>query len=120
MDLNIIRDRWRSGEFEAIVAIVDHNRMARFFGEESSLGFRHERTARLLEAAGATVNPARRDSLFRELIAIFREEQPARSSSPWSTRSSPTAVSGVSPVRTACSSSGRPSTCGSKSEWIEE
>lgn len=77
MDLNIIRDRWRSGEFEAIVAIVDHDRMPRLFGEASTLGFRHERTARLLEAAGAAVDPARRDSLYRELVPIFRQEQPA-------------------------------------------
>lgn len=77
LDLNIIRDRRRSGEFDAIVAIVDQERMSRLFGENSTLGFRHERTARLLEAAGTTVDPARRDSLYRKLATIFRREQPA-------------------------------------------
>lgn len=77
LDLNVIRDRWRSGDFQAIVAIVDHDRMPRMFGEESLLGFSHPRVVQLLEAAGTVVDPSRRDSLYRELAPILQKEQPA-------------------------------------------
>ena len=77
LGMNMLRPRWRNGDFEAIIAFVSQNRESSFFGEESRLGYENPLAAELLRALEETMDPAVRDSLYRELMPIFEAEQPA-------------------------------------------
>lgn len=77
LSINMLRPRWRAGNFEAIIAFVSQNREFSFFGEDSRLGYENPRAAELLRALEETVDPDARDSLYRELMPIFEAEQPA-------------------------------------------
>ena len=77
MDLNLVRGRWKTGNFEAIFAIVDEGRQLRLFGKGSPLGYENARAAELLDAVQDVVDPDERDAIYIELMPIFLVEQPA-------------------------------------------
>lgn len=77
MPLNLVRRTWRAGDFEAIVAIADQTRAPLFFGEESVLGYENARARALLRDLDEILDPEERDAVFRELGALFHQEQPA-------------------------------------------
>jgi peptide/nickel transport system substrate-binding protein len=77
LGINMLRPRWRAGDFEAIIAFVNKRQEFVFFGEKSLLGYDNARAAELLSVLEETVDPAVRDSLYRELMPIFQAEQPA-------------------------------------------
>lgn len=77
VQLNIVRQRSRAGDFEAVLVWLDRGRDARFFGSGGSAGYRNARVDTLLGRIQDAFNPEARDSLYGELYAIFRREQPA-------------------------------------------
>ena len=77
VDLNVIRQRTRSGAFEAVLAWLDPRTQARLFGSEAVSGYRNPRVAALYDTLAATVDLTRREVTYEDLFAIIREEQPA-------------------------------------------
>lgn len=77
VDLNVIRQRTRSGAFEAVLAWLDPRSGARLFGSEGVSGYRSPQVVALYDALATTVDLARREVLYESLYAIIREEQPA-------------------------------------------
>ena len=77
VDLNVIRQRQRSGDFEALLGGVNSNWQARFFGRDGVTGYRNARVAELLEQLDEVFDPDRSDAIYRELLDIFRVDQPA-------------------------------------------
>lgn len=77
LEPRVLSDRARSREFAALLDRIDPARLSRLIGEGSLGGFRHERAAHLRTGIEGSLSPRRRDSLHRELMPIFRSEQPA-------------------------------------------
>lgn len=77
LDLNVVRQRIRSGTFDAILAFVHPARDRAYFGPEGVTHLHDVRLAALVDAADRAIDPDRRDSVFREIDAVFRDEQPA-------------------------------------------
>ncbi len=48
----------------------------RFFGEDSPLGYNNPQVIKLIDQAIATADPNESDRIYRELMGIFRVEQP--------------------------------------------
>lgn len=70
-------ERIRAGDFEAAIWMTGVNRDAEFFGRESPLGYANPRFVELLDSATLTPDVAARDSIYRKLAIIFREDIPA-------------------------------------------
>lgn len=77
VELNIVRQRARSADFEAVLAWVDRSRDAQFFGRDGMTHYGNARVAQLLDAVKEVIDPDRRDAIYHEVYGIFREEQPA-------------------------------------------
>lgn len=77
VDLNVIRQRTRSGAFEAVLAWLDQRSQARLFGLDGVSGYRNARVAALYDSLAVTVDLTQREVMFEELYQIIRSEQPA-------------------------------------------
>lgn len=77
VDLNVIRQRTRSGAFEAVLAWLDPRSQVRLFGTEGVSGYRNAQVAALYDSLAVTVDLAQREVIFGELYQIIRDEQPA-------------------------------------------
>jgi peptide/nickel transport system substrate-binding protein len=81
LDLNVVRRRLRSGEFQASIRIFTNALGGNFghlrmFGPESPLGYHSPRVVELLERAGQTLDPAMRDDIYAQLAEIFAADVP--------------------------------------------
>jgi peptide/nickel transport system substrate-binding protein len=84
MDIEILAfeiaiDRLRQGDFEAEIFWINVASVAwmqRSLGEGNRQGFKSPRVVELLDRAAATLDPVARDSVYKQLAEIFREELP--------------------------------------------
>ena len=68
----------RAGEFDAAFTVVQSGPYwyQRFFGADSPLGYSNPEVIKLIDQAIATADPNESDRIYRELMGIFRVEQP--------------------------------------------
>ena len=85
LDWALAAARLRAGEFDAafnffpnIAAtwIPSRLRIREWFGEGSRFGYTNPELVRLLETAVITINPEAKDQIYREVMEIFRADQP--------------------------------------------
>lgn len=77
VEINVVRNHHRSGDFQALLAWVDRTRADEFFGAEGVTELDHPRVSEVLERLGQVVDPDERERLYAEIYPVFREEQPA-------------------------------------------
>jgi len=87
MDWSVVGERLRAGEFDAAFRLVQSAPpwYQRFFGEDSPLGYNNPQVIKLIGQAIATADPNESDRIYRELMGIFRLEQPLTYLHPWTT-----------------------------------
>jgi peptide/nickel transport system substrate-binding protein len=78
MDWSVVGERLRAGEFDAAFRLVQSGPLwyQRYFGEDSPLGYNNPRVIKLINQSIATADPNESDRIYRELMGIFRVEQP--------------------------------------------
>lgn len=81
LELNIVRRRIRSGDFQASIRTFGGGLGGNFgslkmFGRESVLGYANPEAWRLLERAAGTLDPGAIDDIYRRLYAVFQEDVP--------------------------------------------
>lgn len=78
MEGAVVWERLEAGEFDAAFMVVQSRPgwYQRYFGEHSPLGYRNPRVIKLIDLASATADPNEMDRFYRELMGIFRVEQP--------------------------------------------
>jgi len=91
LDHSVQRARVLGGRFEAAIVKIQ-NDFTRFglvalFGKDSALGYANPKVSALLDEAESTVDQARFEQIFRELMPIFQAELPATFLNPsvWTT-----------------------------------
>jgi len=87
MDVSVVRERLEAGEFDAAFMVVQSGPhwYQRFFGADSPLGYSNPKVIKLIDQAIATADPNESDRIYRELMGIFRVEQPITYLHPWTT-----------------------------------
>jgi peptide/nickel transport system substrate-binding protein len=78
VERSVAWDRVGAGDFEAAVHVVQPNVLwhARFFGEDSAVGYSNEKVARLLARARVTARSERLDEIYLELQGEFLRDVP--------------------------------------------
>jgi len=78
MDGPAVGERFEAGEFDAAFRVVRPWPWwyQRFFGADSPLGYSNPKVIKLIDQAIATADPNENDRIYRELMGIFRVEQP--------------------------------------------
>ena len=78
MDGTVVWGRLEAGEFDAAFMVVQSGLhwYQRYFGADSPLGYRNPKVIKLINQAIATADPNEIDQIYRELMGIFRVEQP--------------------------------------------
>ncbi len=77
VDLNVVRQRSRAGDFEAVLVWLDRSRDRGFFASGGAAGYRNADVDTRLDRLDTVIDPQVRDSLHAALYAIFRRDQPA-------------------------------------------
>lgn len=79
MEQGVVWRRLSSGQFEALFNFTfwDPNRLRRWFGENSSIGYKNGRVAELLNRLPLAMVLDEEDRIRRELAEIFQAEVPA-------------------------------------------
>ncbi len=70
-------ERIHTGDFQAAIWYTGVSQDIVFFGPDSPLGYSNPRAFELLNSAKVAPRVAERDSLYRELAIIFRQDMPA-------------------------------------------
>lgn len=78
LDTRVVRDRVRSGEFEAAFQpLWNHvDGYMTWFGSESPLGYHNAEVARLLGSIKETMDANQLDGIYRELTSIIQRDMP--------------------------------------------
>ena len=78
MDLLVCWERLNAGEFDAAFMVVQNGPRwyQQYVGEDSPAGYNNPQVKTLLDQAIATADPDEQDRIHRELMSIFRVEQP--------------------------------------------
>ncbi len=85
MDGPVVRERLEAGNFEAAFRVVRPWPWwyLWYFGADSPLGYSNPKVIKLIDQAIATADPNENDRIYRELMGIFRVEQPITYLHPW-------------------------------------
>lgn len=78
LDLAVVWERLSIGKFDAAFMVVQSAPQwyQKYFGADSPLGYNNPEVIRLIDQAVATADPNEEDRIYRELMRIFRVEQP--------------------------------------------
>jgi peptide/nickel transport system substrate-binding protein len=82
LDVNFIRQRIKTGDFEALFFLISgsliHPRYgdAKLFGKESPLGYKNPEMIRLLDMALLEMDPDQLDSIYKKIMPIFVGDMP--------------------------------------------
>jgi len=78
LDARVVRDRVRSGEFEAAFQpLWNHvDGYMTWFGPESPLGYHSAEMMRLLRSVSETMDPDRLDGIYRQLTSTIERDIP--------------------------------------------
>ena len=87
MDGTVVWARLEAGEFDAAFMVVQSGPhwYQRYFGADSPLGYSNPKVIKLIDQAIATADPNETDRIYRELMGIFRVEQPITYLHPFTT-----------------------------------
>lgn len=77
LEMPMLRDRWRAGDFDAVVAIVSEFRLETFFGDGNLLGYRSDAAAAEVSAIVEARGPEARDAGMARLAERLRADVPA-------------------------------------------
>jgi peptide/nickel transport system substrate-binding protein len=73
LDGPTVAERVRAGDFDAAIWLTP----VEWFGQDSPMGYKNPRVARLLAAADSTVEQEEQDQIYRELAAIIHQDVPS-------------------------------------------
>ena len=78
VETEILSSRVKEGRFEAAFILSQHlpGWLRTYFGAGAPVGYRNPEVGRLIDRALATADPDVLDAVYRELMAIFREDAP--------------------------------------------
>jgi peptide/nickel transport system substrate-binding protein len=77
LETPMIRDRWRDGDFQAVIVFVNEYRLEAFFGEGDLLNYRSDAAAADVSAILEARGPEAREAALEQLAARLREDAPA-------------------------------------------
>lgn len=81
LELNVLRERVRSGDFDAAIVLTLASPVAplnhsELLGEGSLINYDNPRIRELLDVAGTTVDPTEYDRIYEEIGLILQDELP--------------------------------------------
>jgi peptide/nickel transport system substrate-binding protein len=82
LERNLLVQRLRTGDFEALFFLIHGNLTqpnfgdAKLFGKESSIGYKNPEMIRLLDMALSEMDPNKLDKIYKKIMPIFIKDMP--------------------------------------------
>jgi peptide/nickel transport system substrate-binding protein len=73
----VIREKWASADFEAVLMILGTHRLGALFGPDGTSGYRDPVVTAGIAAADAAASPRQRRAILAELAPVIVRDQPA-------------------------------------------